>query len=87
VIGTDIVRFDIYGPDVLIANKMESGGMSGRINLSVTTKELLEELETCNYTFEENKVINIKSLNVDMPSYFLMNTAPLDPQIAQSKAK
>ena len=26
VIGTDIVRYDIYGEDVLIANKMESKG-------------------------------------------------------------
>jgi len=26
VIGTDIVRYDIYGKDVVIANKMESSG-------------------------------------------------------------
>ena len=26
VIGTDIVRYDIYGEDVAIANKMESKG-------------------------------------------------------------
>jgi class 3 adenylate cyclase len=26
VIGTDIVRYDIYGKDVVIANKMESTG-------------------------------------------------------------
>jgi len=26
VTGTQIVRYDIYGPDVLIANKMESQG-------------------------------------------------------------
>lgn len=26
ITGTNIVRYDIYGPDVLIANKMESGG-------------------------------------------------------------
>lgn len=29
VLGTDIVRYDIYGPDVLIANKMESRGAQG----------------------------------------------------------
>lgn len=27
--GTDIVRYDIYGPDVLTANKMESNGIKG----------------------------------------------------------
>jgi class 3 adenylate cyclase len=26
VLGTDIVRYDIYGADVMIANKMESNG-------------------------------------------------------------
>ena len=26
VIGTDLVRFDMYGTDAVIANKMESGG-------------------------------------------------------------
>jgi class 3 adenylate cyclase len=31
VLGTDIVRYDIYGPDVLIANKMESKGERGKV--------------------------------------------------------
>lgn len=31
IIGTDIVRYDIYGDDVLIANKMESSGTKGKI--------------------------------------------------------
>lgn len=26
VIGTDIIRYDVYGKDILIANKMESSG-------------------------------------------------------------
>lgn len=29
--GTDIVRYDIYGKDVLIANKMESNGKLDKI--------------------------------------------------------
>lgn len=37
VIGTDIVRYDIYGPDVLIANKMESNGEKGRVMISEST--------------------------------------------------
>ena len=31
VIGTDIVRYDVYGSVVVIANKMESNGEKGRI--------------------------------------------------------
>lgn len=38
IIGTNIVRYDIYGPDVLIANKMESEGSTGFINISESTK-------------------------------------------------
>ena len=42
VLGTDVVRYDIYGPDVLVANKMESKGEKGRLQVSSTTKEILE---------------------------------------------
>ncbi|CAD8119912.1 unnamed protein product [Paramecium sonneborni] len=42
VLGTDIVRYDIYGPDVLIANKMESKGERGKVQVSETTKKTLE---------------------------------------------
>ncbi len=34
VMGTDIVRYDIYGKDVLIANKMESNGEVGKVLIS-----------------------------------------------------
>ena len=34
IIGTDIIRFDLYGENVVIANKMESGGDSDKINVS-----------------------------------------------------
>jgi hypothetical protein len=31
IIGTSVVRYDFYGPDVYIANKMESSGMEAHI--------------------------------------------------------
>ncbi len=34
IVGTSIVRYDIYGQDVSIANKMESGGVEGHIMVS-----------------------------------------------------
>lgn len=34
VTGTNIVRFDFYGPDVKIAKKMESEGVKGKINVT-----------------------------------------------------
>ena len=42
VIGTDLVRYDIFGIDVLIANSMESNGKKGEILISETTKCILE---------------------------------------------
>lgn len=65
------MRFDIYGQDVVMANKMESGGERGKINVSEDTKKLLEENETCNYTFIENKEITVKSTGKSLMSYFL----------------
>ena len=29
IIGTKLVRYDIFGSDVLVANKMESNGIAG----------------------------------------------------------
>jgi len=43
--GTDIVRYDIYGEDVLIANKMESYGKKGHVQVSQKTKELIESAD------------------------------------------
>lgn len=42
IIGTDIIRYDIYGINVLIANKMESNGERGAVTISESTKELIE---------------------------------------------
>ena len=71
VIGTDLVRFDLYGSDIVIANKMESKGTPGKINVSEKTKKILETLETTNYSFEENITVKLDSLGKNVNSYFL----------------
>ena len=43
IIGTEIVRYDIFGTDVMIANKMESNSLPGKILISETTKKLIEK--------------------------------------------
>ena len=43
VTGTNIVRYDIYGPDVTVANLMESEGEAGRVNISESSKNILEQ--------------------------------------------
>jgi hypothetical protein len=42
IVGKMTLRYDIWGPDVLVANLMESNGVPGRITLSEKTVEALQ---------------------------------------------
>lgn len=42
VMGTDVVRYDVYGRNITIANKMESNGEPGKVMISQTTRDMLE---------------------------------------------
>ena len=72
IIGTKIVRYDIYGPDVLIANKMESGGKSGAINVSDVTMDLIKSVHPYRYNFEFNKEIVVGSIKRTHKSYYIV---------------
>jgi len=41
IIGSKVVRYDIFGSGVLIANKMESNGLPGKVCISEDTKKEL----------------------------------------------
>ena len=41
IIGSKVVRYDIYGEGVLIANKMESNGVPGKVCVSDETRKIL----------------------------------------------
>mmetsp|Transcript_7266 Transcript_7266/g.6565 ORF Transcript_7266/g.6565 Transcript_7266/m.6565 type:complete len:122 (+) Transcript_7266:7361-7726(+) len=71
IVGTEIVRYDIYGPDVIIANAMESEGEKGNINVSETTRNLLERNFPGIYKFEPHKVVELDKIETKMPSYLL----------------
>ena len=76
VIGSNIVRYDIYGPDVMVANKMESNGKPGRINVSERTKNFMELLNEGG-SFEFNKYVEIRlrkkeaDYDISTNSYFV----------------
>ena len=55
ITGINIVRYDIYGINVTIANKMESNGKIGRVHISSETKNTLELNYLDHFIFEENK--------------------------------
>lgn len=42
IIGSKVVRYDIFGNGVLIANKMESNGQPGKVCVSEDTKLIIE---------------------------------------------
>ena len=71
VIGTNTVRYDIWGPDVLIANKMESSGQPGFINVSEDTRRLLLQNYDENFSFCMNSEVIIESLRRSVRCFFL----------------
>jgi class 3 adenylate cyclase len=72
IIGSTVVRYDIFGSDVLIANKMESSGVPGRINISQETRKLLESKEMP-YSLTLNKVVKIPSVGREISCYLIDN--------------
>jgi class 3 adenylate cyclase len=71
ITGTNIVRYDIYGSDSTLANKMESGGEAGRINVSEVTRELVEKTTPGQYKFTENAHLSLKGVDKEAMSYFI----------------
>ena len=72
IIGSSVVRYDIFGSDVLIANKMESAGTPGRINISEETKKLLESKDMP-FSVAFNKEVHIDAANRDIKCYLIEN--------------
>ena len=52
MVGTGIIRYDLYGQDVQIANKMESEGIPDKVKISAATKQLLDKMPGLKYTYE-----------------------------------
>ena len=72
IIGSSVVRYDIFGSDVLIANKMESAGEKGRINISEDTKKLLESKDLP-YSLKHHKELKIDSANRTINCFLIEN--------------
>lgn len=71
ITGTNLIRYDIYGPDNMLANKMESGGMQGKINVSDVTKGIMEEVSPHRFSYDFNKKIEVKTVERSHDSYFI----------------
>ncbi|CAE7256225.1 ALA3 [Symbiodinium natans] len=70
VIGSNQLRFDIWGEDVLIGNQMESEGQPGRICCSATFVEVIQS-KFQQFRFTEHKVVACSGTQRTMQSYLL----------------
>lgn len=71
VTGTNIVRYDIYGNDVMIANKIESCGVPGKICISEATKNLIESAPDNYLKFTPHKDFFVKSAKKTIRTFLL----------------
>jgi phospholipid-translocating ATPase len=71
IIGTEIVRYDIYGPDVMVANKFEEYGRTGHIHISESTKEILDKDRKKSFNIVPNGVVKVEKLNAEYNGYIL----------------
>lgn len=69
MVGTNIVRYDIYGRDVLIAFKMEANSKPGEINLSLASRNLLEQAAPDEFLFEPNTTVDISAIGAKVPCF------------------
>lgn len=74
IIGTKLVRYDIFGADVLIANKMESNGLPGEVVLSEDTKRILAAMPELHsaLSFKKHKTVNFESINKKTVEAFIV---------------
>lgn len=68
--GTQIVRYDIYGVDVMIANKMESNGEKGRILVSESARDMILERSGDKLLFTEKSDVYIKATDAHIKTFF-----------------
>ena len=66
VVGVKKFQFDIWGDTVNIASRMESHGEIGEVNVSITTRDLIED----QYEFDYRGTLPVKGKG-DMPMYFV----------------
>ena len=71
IAGTSIVRYDIYGVNVYIANKMESCGKPGCVKVSEATMEILHNHWPKSFIFNRDEDIFAKVTNSRIKTYFM----------------
>lgn len=71
MIGRDIIRYDVFGKDVYIAEQVQKKGIGRSVVVSETTKVLLENSAAFEYAFLAHETIEVK--NERMNTYIIIN--------------
>jgi class 3 adenylate cyclase len=66
ITGKSIVRYDIYGNDVFIANSMESNGLAGHVAVSKTTMNLLKNFRPSLMSFDFHKIVEVFGEDIEV---------------------
>lgn len=66
------MRYDVYGNDIYIANKMESNGTPGFVNVSEKTKNIIQTKFDDEFEFKENKSVYISNTGENIESFFIL---------------
>ncbi|PVD32544.1 hypothetical protein C0Q70_07985 [Pomacea canaliculata] len=77
VIGARKPHYDIWGNTVNVASRMESTGVSGKIQVVEETKEILEEF---GYIFEKRGLIKVKGKG-ELTTYFMEGRQTVEVQM------
>ncbi|CAG9331780.1 unnamed protein product [Blepharisma stoltei] len=71
IAGANIIRYDIFGSDVLIANKMESNGVPGAICISEDSMMVIDNYKPGAFKFRFHQEVDIPSVNRVIKTYLL----------------
>ena len=66
ITGSNLVRYDVYGLDVLIANKVESNGLPGEIAVSRQTRNMIEQFRRFRFQFSKITKFSLHSSEVEV---------------------
>lgn len=73
IIGSKVVRYDIFGNGVLIANKMESNGIAGKVCISEDTKRIIQRSPDIaeNYYFKPHEIVELSKIGKKIQTYII----------------